>query len=121
MLDIFEEDQLVERCAAAGRYVEEKLAAIKEKHTLVGSYSIRGIFFGVEFVKDRDSKEPAIKETAELVDNMKESGLLAQLNGYYNNRISFIPPINVSDSDVDDIFNIFDAEITRIEEKFGYK
>ncbi|MCH1981706.1 aspartate aminotransferase family protein [Ruminococcus sp. OA3] len=121
VLDIFEEDQLVERCAAAGRYVEEKLAALIEKHTLVGSYSIRGIFFGVEFVKDRDAKEPAIKETAELVDNMKDAGLLAQLNGYYNNRISFIPPINVSDSDVDDIFDIFDAEITKIEEKFGYK
>lgn len=120
VLDIFEEDKLVERCAAAGTYAEEKLAALKEKHSIVGSYSIRGIFFGVEFVKDEVSKTPAIEETAALVDNMKESGLLAQLNGYYNNRVSFIPPINISKADVDEIFNIFETEIAKIEMKYGY-
>jgi len=120
VLDIFEEDQLVDKCAAVGKYVEGKLAELKEKHKIVGSYSIRGIFYGIELVKDRFSKEPAKQETLELVDNMKDAGLLAQLNGYYNNRISFIPPINITNADADEIFAILDQEMTKIEEKFGY-
>lgn len=120
VLDIFEEDNLVNRCAQTGKYVEQKLAELKKKHKIIGSYSIRGIFYGIELVKERFSKEPAKQETMELVDNMKEAGLLAQLNGYYNNRVSFIPPINISRSDVDEIFDILNTETTKIEKKFGY-
>ena len=72
----------------------------------------------LELVKDRKTKEPAKEEAHELVNNMRDAGLLAQLNGYYSNRISFIPPITLTPEQVDEIFEILEAEIIKVEEKY---
>ena len=91
------------------------------KHPIVGDYSAKGVYFGLELVKDRKTKEPAKAEAHELINNMRDAGLLAQLNGYYNNRISFIPPINLTTAQVDEIFDILEPEIAKVEAKYGIK
>ena len=50
--------QLVERAASLEPYVREKLEALKEKHQSVGDVRGLGLFFAVELVKDRATKEP---------------------------------------------------------------
>jgi 4-aminobutyrate aminotransferase-like enzyme len=121
VLDIFEEDDLVNKCAKVGEYLGAVVESFKQRHPIIGTYSQYGVYLGIELVRDRKTKEPAIKETLELVDNMREAGLLAQLNGYHNNRISFIPPINITNSDVDEIFAILDPLVNDIEDKYGIK
>jgi len=120
VLDIIEEDSMLETCTATGEYLEGVLKDFLERHPIVGTYSRRGLFFGIEFVRDRKSKEPADKETFEIIDNMREAGLLAQLNGYYGNRISFIPPINILPADIDETFEILDREVSKAEAKYGF-
>ncbi|WP_395405484.1 aspartate aminotransferase family protein (plasmid) [Arthrobacter sp. UC242_113] len=119
VLDIFEEDNLVERCAQVGEYMAGVLAEYFEKHPLVGSYDQTGVFLGIEYVKDRDTKEPALQETIVLCDALRDAGLLAQRNGYYGNRMSFIPPINITRDDVDEMFRILDEVTTKVEEQFS--
>jgi 4-aminobutyrate aminotransferase-like enzyme len=121
VLDIFEEDDLVNKCAKVGEYLADVVENFKQKHPIIGTYSQKGVYLGIELVRDRKTKEPAIQETLELVDNMREAGLLAQLNGYHNNRISFIPPINITNSDVDEIFAIMDRLTSEIEAKYNIK
>lgn len=121
VLDIFEEDKLIERCAETGEYLAKVLEEFKANHPIIGSYSQLGVYMGIELVRDRKTKEPAIKETAELVDALREAGLLAQLNGYYNNRISFIPPINITNDNVDEIFTILNRLVTDVEIKYNIK
>ncbi len=118
VLDIFEEDDLIDKCASVGNYLDSVVAKYLEKHPMVGSYTIRGVFLGIEYVTDRQTKAPAVPHTLELVDKMRDMGLLAQLNGYHNNRISFLPPINITNADVDEIFEIMDKATTEIEEKY---
>ncbi len=119
VLDIMEEDKLVEICAQTGDYLAKVLEEFVKNHPIIGTYSQQGVYMGIELVRNRKTKEPAIKETAELVDAMRESGLLVQLNGYFNNRISFIPPINITSSDVDEIFGILDPLVSEIEKKYS--
>lgn len=114
VLDIYEEDNLLEKCRAAGEYAGKKLDELVAKHNVIGTYSRRGIYFGIEFVKDRTTKEPAQEECAIFVDKLKDAGVLAQLNGYYNNRISFIPPLNISNEDLDAIFKAVDDVLTEM-------
>jgi 4-aminobutyrate aminotransferase-like enzyme len=121
VLDIFEDDKLLENCTETGKYLDQKAKKLMEDHPIIGTYSCKGVYFGVEFVKDRKTKEPAKEECHELINNMRDAGLLAQLNGYLNNRISFIPPITLTKDQVDEIFAIFEPEIEKIEKKYGYK
>jgi 4-aminobutyrate aminotransferase-like enzyme len=118
VIDIFEEDDLLNKCAKTGEYLSIVIKDFKERHPIIGTYSQEGVFLGIELVLDQVTKEPAIKETYELVNNMRNAGLLAQLNGYLNNRISFIPPINITNSDVDEIFEIMDRLCGELEAKY---
>lgn len=119
VLDIIEEDHLLEKCAATGEYLRKKADELMAGHPIVGTYSAKGVYFGIELVRDRATKEPAKAEAHELINNMRDAGLLAQLNGYLNNRISFIPPINLTPEQVDEIFDILEPEIAKVEKKYG--
>jgi 4-aminobutyrate aminotransferase-like enzyme len=116
VFDIIEEDDMLTTCTETGNYLGKKAEQLMNTHPLIGAFSRKGVFFGLELVKNRTNKEPAIEETAKIVDNLRDAGVLAQLNGYYNNRISFIPPINIKPSDVDEIFLILDKVISAVEE-----
>ncbi len=50
--------KLVERAAELEPYVRQKLEALKEKHASVGDVRGMGLFFAVELVKDRKTREP---------------------------------------------------------------
>ncbi|MCI8549492.1 MAG: aspartate aminotransferase family protein [Lachnospiraceae bacterium] len=117
VLDIIEEDHLLERCTETGEYLKQKAEELMGRHPIIGTYSARGVYFGLELVKDRQTKEPAKAETHEIVNNLRDAGLLVQLNGYYGNRISFIPPITLTKEQVDEIFAILEPEIAKTEAK----
>ena len=50
--------KLVERAAELEPYVRQKLEALKTKHVSVGDVRGLGLFFAVEIVKNRATKEP---------------------------------------------------------------
>jgi len=70
---------------------------------------------GVEFVKDRESKEPAVKLRDDIVDFAFERGLLTL--GCGNSTIRLSPPLSTSQSEVDDALKIFEEAITLSEKK----
>jgi taurine--2-oxoglutarate transaminase len=49
---------LVERAAGLAPYVQGKLEALKAKHPSIGDVRGKGLFWGVELVKNRETKEP---------------------------------------------------------------
>lgn len=121
VLDIYEEDDILANCTRVGKYLAAVVENFKKNHPIIGTYSQLGLYLGIELVQDQKTKEPAMKEAAELVEAMREAGLLAQLNGYYNNRISFIPPLNITTSEIDKIFDIIDPLVYELEAKYNIK
>jgi len=49
---------LVDRAAELAPYVESKLKALKEKHPSIGDIRGKGLFWAVDLVKNRETKEP---------------------------------------------------------------
>jgi 4-aminobutyrate aminotransferase-like enzyme len=117
VLEIYDEDDLLQRCKTTGEYMAGVLREHKAMHPMVGDYSQIGVFLGIEYVRD-DKKTPATTETIDLCDGLMEAGLLAQRNGYYGNRMSFLSPITISTRDVDEMFAILDKVTTMIERKY---
>lgn len=84
-----------------------------ERHRLIGDVRGYGLMIGIEFVRDRKTKEKASKETEAIVQKAFLKGLL--LLGCGENVIRFAPPLMVDKEDADIALNIFEEVLTEIE------
>ncbi len=101
--------------ANAVKMGERLLAGFKKlqaKHDCIGDVRGRGLFIGVEFVKDRKTKEPADKLMGELEQLAFTKGLL--LLGCGKSTIRVAPPLVLTAYDVDKGLEIFDACLTEL-------
>ena len=105
---------LIDNAAAMGDYMLDKLDAIAGRHPSIGDVRGKGLMVGVEFVKDRDTRErfPALRDR--VVDYAFEDKLL--LLGAGVNTMRLIPPLNVEQETIDEALLIFERAIGRAEE-----
>ncbi|KAI1384651.1 PLP-dependent transferase [Hypoxylon trugodes] len=71
---IIERDNLLPNVRAQGRYLEKLLQNKLRNHPHVGDIRGRGLFWGIEFVSDKDSKEP-FDPTLQLARRIHETAL----------------------------------------------
>ena len=99
VLDIIREEGLRENARTTGEYLMAGLRELKDP--LIGDVRGRGLFIGIELVRDRGTKEPAAAEAPALVNRMKDRGVLLSTDGPYHNVIKIKPPIVFSPADAD--------------------
>jgi 4-aminobutyrate aminotransferase-like enzyme len=56
---------------------------------------------GIEFVRERDTKEPAAREAADIVEAMKDRGILLSTDGPMHNVVKIKPPMVFARADAD--------------------
>jgi 4-aminobutyrate aminotransferase-like enzyme/Ser/Thr protein kinase RdoA (MazF antagonist) len=93
VLDVIEEEGLQDNARDVGHYLLEGLAALKERHPLIGDVRGRGLMIGVELVRDRSSREPAGEEASALVNAMRDRGVLIGSTGPAGNVLKIRPPL----------------------------
>jgi 4-aminobutyrate aminotransferase-like enzyme/Ser/Thr protein kinase RdoA (MazF antagonist) len=101
VLDVIEEEELQAHAAEIGRYLLDKLAALKEAHSLIGDVRGRGLFLGIELVNDRETMAPAAPEARTIVERMKEEGILLSTDGPLHNVIKIKPPLPFNQENAD--------------------
>jgi 4-aminobutyrate aminotransferase len=107
-IDLIEKEYL-QNAAEVGAYAMDALEEIKSKHPSIGEVRGKGLMIGVEFVVDRDTKEPAKELSDRVVDLTFERGLLMLSCGRSVIRIA--PPLSISKSEVDDGLRVFDEAV----------
>ncbi len=93
VLKVIEEEKLQENAHKTGSYLIRLLEDLKKKHTIIGDVRGRGLFVGIELVRDHSTKEPADIESKKLINMMKEKGVLLSVDGPFNNVIKLKPPL----------------------------
>ncbi|MCV4286045.1 aminotransferase [Pseudomonas capsici] len=93
VLDVMEEENVWENARQVGDHFKARLEALADKHPLVGAVHGMGFYLGVEFVRDRQTLEPASEETAQLCDRLRELGIFMQPTGDYLNILKIKPPM----------------------------
>ncbi|MFJ4142038.1 aminotransferase [Pseudomonas sp. NPDC089734] len=93
VLDVMEEEKLWDNARITGDHFKALLQALVDKHPLVGAVHGMGFYLGVEFVRDRQTLEPATEETAQLCDRLRELGIFMQPTGDYLNILKIKPPM----------------------------
>lgn len=93
VLDVIDSEGLQQRARDVGRYLLRRLGELQDRHSLIGDVRGQGLYAGVEFVRDRVTKEPASVEAAIVSERMKEQGIFVYPNGKYGNILKIKPPM----------------------------
>ncbi len=123
-LRIMEEENLVERAAEMGKYVESEVEKLKAKHPSIGDFRNTGLLGAIEVVKDRATKEPIThwnapaaesQATYQIAGKIRELGMFTFVKW---NFIFIAPPLNVSKAEIDEGLHIISQALTLADEHY---
>jgi 4-aminobutyrate aminotransferase len=95
-----------------GDVLLDGLFALKEKHDAIGDIRGAGLMIGIEFVRDRETKEPFDALIPSLEETAFKRGLL--LLGCGRSVIRLCPPLVVDREDVETALRILDESLTAL-------
>lgn len=113
-IDLIDKEYL-QNAAEVGEYTLDALHEIMVRHPSIGDVRGKGLMIGVEFVKDRQTKEPAEALRDNIVDIAFRNGLL--LLGCGKSTIRIAPPLSVSRQEVDEAMQMLEDAITVAEKE----
>ena len=117
-IDLIEQEYM-QNAAEVGQYALDALSEIQTRHPSMGDVRGKGLMIGVEFVKDRETKEPAKQLTELVIHRAFERGMLMLSCGQSVIRVA--PPLSISKSEVDEGLIIFEEAITLAEKEMGMR
>ncbi|OBY92940.1 4-aminobutyrate aminotransferase [Pseudomonas sp. AU11447] len=91
VLDVIRDEQLQERSQRIGALMLQGIRQLAERHELIGDVRGAGLFLGVELVTDRTAKNPAANQTRQVVNAMRERGVLISAAGPMENILKIRP------------------------------
>ena len=101
VLEVIKEEGLQKRARTLGDRFLSGLRDLMARHPLIGDVRGNGLFIGVELVRDRTTLEPADTEASEVVNRMRDRGVLLSTDGPLHNVIKIKPPMVLDEADVD--------------------
>ena len=122
-LKIYEDDGLIENTVAMGKYMEEQVELLKQKHPSIGDFRNTGLLGCIELVKNRTTKEPMAPFNAkpdEMAVMNKVAAKLKELGLYTFVRWSYIfvaPPLCVTKEQIDEGLAIISEAIKIADEE----
>ncbi|MCG8687971.1 MAG: aminotransferase class III-fold pyridoxal phosphate-dependent enzyme [Desulfobacterales bacterium] len=115
---IIEDENLLENATEVGKYLIEKLEALK-KYDAVGDVRGQGLFAGVEFVVNKETKEPVTEgQMAQIMgEMMAQNVIVGRTNSSFhglNNIMNFAPCLIVTKEQVDTVVTAVETTIKNV-------
>jgi len=118
-IEIYKTDGLIQRAAEMGNYLMDKALELQEKHPCIGEVRGKGLFVGLELVKDRKTREPIHDPWFEgprpPTAKMKVLGKALQEGVYcLPGQVSVImlaPPLTITKDEIDHAMDVFDKAL----------
>jgi 4-aminobutyrate aminotransferase-like enzyme len=103
VLDEIENENLQKNAKKVGAYLLKRLKGLMKTYQVIGDVRGQGLFIGVEFVRNRETLEPAEEETKYVVERLRELGLLISLDGPFHNVLKIKPPLVFTTDNADSL------------------
>ena len=84
------------------------------KYELVGDVRGLGPMLAIELVKDQQTKEPAVEEAKALARFCLDKGLIVLVCGIFGSVLRFIPPLVITDEQLDKGLSILEEGLASI-------
>ena len=111
VMDVLEEEDLLSKAHKHGLQFKNGLDELMASHEIIGDVRGRGLFLGIELVKNRETLDPAVQEANDFVDNMRDLGVLLSTDGPMHNVIKIKPPMVINQQDIDETLAKIDSSL----------
>lgn len=102
VLEIFEKEDLIGNSQRMGEYIKGRLIEMAATCPYLGDVRGMGLVMGLEFVKDKQTKEPAPELIRTVIDECVRRGLLVGAVGMYGNVLRVAPPLVITREQADE-------------------
>jgi len=112
----YEEKDLIENARKMGKVLGKGLKDLQDEHVSIGEVRGKGLFWGVELVKNRKTKEPFVKRKQKFLPNMlKRVSAAAMEKGVYIvnviNTLIIAPPLIVDEEQIEKGVSVLDEAL----------
>jgi taurine--2-oxoglutarate transaminase len=113
-IEAFQDEGIVENAAALGDVLREELAKLAARHPSIGDVRGKGLFFGLELVRDRETREPLVPfnatgETAAPVTRIAKAALEQGLYLFTHwNVVMIAPPLTITHEELGEGLAVLD-------------
>ena len=118
---ILSSKEFLKRVNEVGELIRTTLENWRSKYKLIGDVRGVGAMRLVEFVKDRDTKEPDADLTLEIIRDAISNGVILIRAGLFSNCIRLLPPIVMSDEQLKEGLQVLEDAIARAHSKRSAK
>jgi 4-aminobutyrate aminotransferase-like enzyme len=115
VLDVVRDERLQAHAREVGDHLLGQLRSLLDCSALVGDVRGSGLFIGVELVRDRETLEPAAAEASDIVNRLREDGILIGTDGPYHNVLKIRPPMPFTTDDADALVSALDTALETVE------
>ncbi|MCC6013589.1 MAG: aspartate aminotransferase family protein [Candidatus Verstraetearchaeota archaeon] len=91
-----------------GEYFKKRLEELKEKYEVIGDVRGRGLLIGIEFVKNKKTKEYGREEAMRFLNETWKRKILVGIGGIEGNIIRIEPPLTIRKENIDYAIEVFD-------------
>ncbi|MCB0035136.1 MAG: aminotransferase class III-fold pyridoxal phosphate-dependent enzyme [Anaerolineales bacterium] len=114
-IEVLHDEGLIENAAVLGDYLTEKLNELKAEYPVIGDVRGRGLMVGTEFTTA--AGQPDAATASAVAKECLDRNLLLLICGSYQNVIRWIPPLVVTQSQIDEALTIFNNALSMSNEQ----
>ena len=114
VLDIFEQDNLLDRANVIGERFQQRAKQWRERHEIIGDVRGLGAMRAIELVKSRETREPGSEETKRITQYCYEHGLITITAGTYGNVTRVLVPLVITDEQLDEALDVLEHAIASV-------
>jgi 4-aminobutyrate aminotransferase/(S)-3-amino-2-methylpropionate transaminase len=114
VFDLFEKENLTEKARSTGVILRRRLERWREDSPFVGDVRGLGLMLGVEFVKDKETREPFPEAVKFLTKFGYERGVISMSAGTFGNVIRFLMPLVTTHSELNEGLDVLERGLKEI-------
>jgi 4-aminobutyrate aminotransferase/(S)-3-amino-2-methylpropionate transaminase len=116
-IEILKSKSFLDRSVEVGNIMQKAMQQWKSKYQVIGDARGLGAMQLVEFVKDRNTKEPDMAVAMEVIKDAISNGLILIRAGLFSNCIRLLPPIVISDDQLTEGLQVLENAIAGADAK----
>lgn len=106
-IEVMETARLDERAGVIGSRIVERMSEFQQRYPQIGDIRSLGAMVAIELVKDPKSRYPNKEAVATIIEKCFERGVLTIGAGIFGNVIRFLPPLVMTDDQLEQGLDVF--------------